>query len=75
MREFAKGLIVKRVIRLQVLRGEDGKTAKLSDQQVRAIRRMSREGQSNADLARVFECSPQHICNIVKWRVRTKDGG
>lgn len=63
-----------RAIYLEHLRGEDSRRATLSNQQVRAIRRMYREGQSYAELARIFGCSRQHICNIVKWRVRRKDG-
>lgn len=63
-----------RDIYLEHLRGEDSRRARLSNQQVRAIRRMSKEGQSLAEIARVFECSRGHVCNIVKGRVRRRDG-
>lgn len=65
------GLHAYRVLKRSVVRnggakGEEAPSAKLTSDDVRAIRRMNREGARNVDLARLFNVSQSRITRIIK---------
>lgn len=52
-------------------RGEQMGTAKLSEEQVRDIRRRCHEGETQASIARLYEVHPMTVSQIVRrlaWR-------
>lgn len=58
---------------LETYRGEDHKQAKLTNQQVRAIRRMRKEGRKVLEIAKIFQVTVGHVYNILSGRARLND--
>ena len=52
-------------------RGSQHGRAKLQEGDIRAIRRLSAEGQSGRELARAYAISPSTVCRILKRRIWT----
>jgi hypothetical protein len=52
----------------RIVRGSEVKTSKLTERDVRVIRRMHSQGARNGWIAEFYEVSPSAICDVIKRR-------